>query len=748
MKNSLYLLGTITLLIFLLTSTSNFAQQDRGIIRGFIADSTSGEMLPYANIYINEIKRGASTDHRGYFILASVPHNRLLTLRISYVGYETKNVLIRAELYGVTDIRVELKPISVQLQTIEKVGERVAKENATDLSLQKLAIRDLESLPKGIELDIFRALQNLPGVQTAGDVSARFYVRGSASNQNLVLLDNIPIYNPFHALGMFSAIDPDMVSTVEFFKGGFPSDYSGRLSSVLKVVTRDGNRNKVSAKGSISLLTAKGLVEGPIPNGSFIASFRKNYSDKILKKFRNNNSIPADFYDLFVKLNYSNNDVVKDAKFSVSAFHSSDQVLNNNLRREDFKWSNSTFNFSYFQISDSPLLYQIDIGMSNFKGARIPNQSGAKGVENEVNDLIMKMDFNYVYDSKDELAGGFKISEVRTKLLLENFRGQVNDIGSHGTNISVYLHYKYLRDAAFGAVFGTRINATRLAGGGPAYFFEPRASFTYRIIPELAFKGSWGIFMQDLSTISDENEIVTVFEPWLITPLYLEPSSSIHYISGFEYTPSAALSFTLEAYYKLMHNIVVVNDKKYFHSDPDLITGKGEAYGLEFYSRYLEEPLNISASYSLSWSFKDVNNIRYAPRYDSRHTVNLSFEYNLGLGWSTSAVWTYSSGLPFTQIAGYYEKLNIDNIYNSDYLLENYSPSIILSNINLGRLPDYHRLDLNLSKKFQIGGFKFTIDLSALNVYNRKNLFYFRRDTGERVDMLPFLPSASIKVEL
>jgi len=748
MKNSLYLLGTITLLIFLLTSTSNFAQQDRGIIRGFIADSTSGEMLPYANIYINEIKRGASTDHRGYFILASVPHNRLLTLRISYVGYETKNVLIRAELYGVTDIRVELKPISVQLQTIEKVGERVAKENATDLSLQKLAIRDLESLPKGIELDIFRALQNLPGVQTAGDVSARFYVRGSASNQNLVLLDNIPIYNPFHALGMFSAIDPDMVSTVEFFKGGFPSDYSGRLSSVLKVVTRDGNRNKVSAKGSISLLTAKGLVEGPIPNGSFIASFRKNYSDKILKKFRNNNSIPADFYDLFVKLNYSNNDVVKDAKFSVSAFHSSDKVLNNNLRREDFKWSNSTFNFSYFQISDSPLLYQIDIGMSNFKGARIPNQSGAKGVENEVNDLIMKMDFNYVYDSKDELAGGFKISEVRTKLLLENFRGQVNDIGSHGTNISVYLHYKYLRDAAFGAVFGTRINATRLAGGGPAYFFEPRASFTYRIIPELAFKGSWGIFMQDLSTISDENEIVTVFEPWLITPLYLEPSSSIHYISGFEYTPSAALSFTLEAYYKLMHNIVVVNDKKYFHSDPDLITGKGEAYGLEFYSRYLEEPLNISASYSLSWSFKDVNNIRYAPRYDSRHTVNLSFEYNLGLGWSTSAVWTYSSGLPFTQIAGYYEKLNIDNIYNSDYLLENYSPSIILSNINLGRLPDYHRLDLNLSKKFQIGGFKFTIDLSALNVYNRKNLFYFRRDTGERVDMLPFLPSASIKVEL
>jgi hypothetical protein len=734
--------------VLLFLASSFILGQNRGMLRGFVADSTSGESLPYANIFIPELNRGASTDHRGFFLMASLPHDELLTVIISYIGYESKEFLIRAEPYVVTDIRVQLKPVSIQLQTIEKIGERVAKENATDLSLQKLAIRDIENLPKGVELDIFRALQNLPGVQTAGDVSARFYVRGSSSNQNLVLLDNIPIYNPFHALGIFSAIDPDMVSTVEFYKGGFPAEYSGRLSSVLKVVTRDGNRNNLSAKGSLSILTAKGLVEGPIPGGSFIASFRKNYSDRVLKRFRNNNALPADFYDLFAKVNYQDDEFMQDAKFTASLFHSSDKVMNNNVKREDFKWNNTTFGLNYFQISDSPLFYQVEVAYSNFGGERIPNESGAKGVMNEINDVLMRMDFNYVYDSKDELSGGFRISEVNTKLILENFRGQKKDIGSKGTNISAYLRYKLLRWPALGLDFGSRLNLTRLAGGGSSYFYEPRLSATIRLVPELAFKASWGIFMQDLSTISDENEVVTIFEPWIITPRYLQPSSAIHYISGFEFTPSPDLSISLEGYYKLLQNISVLNEQKFFPLDRDLLPGKGEAYGLEFLSRYMRAPINFSASYSLAYAFKDVNGIRYAPRYDSRHTVNLSLEYDFGYGWVASALWTYTSGMPFTQIAGYYERLTIDELEPGQSFLNSYNPFILLAERNAGRLPDYHRLDLSISKKIQINNVKLNFDVSALNVYNRKNLFYFRRDTGERVDMLPFFPTATVKVEL
>jgi hypothetical protein len=305
-----------------------------------------------------------------------------------------------------------------------------------------------------------------------------------------------------------------------------------------------------------------------------------------------------------------------------------------------------------------------------------------------------------------------------------------------------------LRWSWLGADIGSRLNATRLAGGGPAYFFEPRASFTIRLMPQLAFKSSWGIFLQDLVTISDENEVVTIFEPWLITPYYLDPSNSTHYISGFEFTPTENFTFNVEGYYKIVKNLAIVNENKFFQDDRDFIPGTGESYGLETQSRFAAFPFSLTASYSLMWAFKDVNGIRYAPRYDSRHNVNLSAEYDFGAGWTASIAWSYSSGLPFTQIASYYDKLSIDDLSGGGYLLESYVPFILLGERSIGRLPDYHRLDLNLSKRIQVGNFKLYFDLSVLNAYNRKNLFYFKRDTGERVDMLPFLPSASIKVEL
>lgn len=744
MKRFLLIFFLIPLLI--INPTFLFSQ-DKGILRGFVADSLSGEALPYANVYIKELNRGVQTDFRGYFIIAALPYRRI-SVTASFIGYKSKEYVVIVDPFKVTDLKFLLTPTSIQMKTIEQVGQRIAKENATDLSLQKIGIREIENLPKGIELDIFRSLQNMPGVQTAGDVSAKFYVRGSASNENLVLLDDTPIYNPFHALGIFSSIDPDMVNSMEFYKGGFPAEYSSRLSSVVKVVSKDGNKNNFSGKASLSLLTAKLLLEGPIPNGSFILSGRKNYSDYVLKKFRNNNSIPADFHDIFFKVNYSNNNFMKDAKWTFSVFSSKDKILNNNPKREDFKWQNGTMSLSYFQLSDSPLFYNVEITLSNFKGERIPNASGSKYVYNEISDGTMRVDFSYVYDSKDELSGGFKISEVHTKLSLENFRNQLNETLAHGANVSVFLKYKLLRWSNFGLDLGTRANATRLAGGGPAYFFEPRASFTYRFIPQIALKSSWGIYLQDLVTVSDENEVVSVFEPWIITPLYLMPSSAIHYIGGFEILPTDFLTLNIEAYYKLQKNLAIVNEKKFFASDPDLIHGDGESYGVEFFSKLTTDDINFTAAYSLMYSFKTVNGFSYAPRYDSRHNVNLSLEYDLGLGFSASAVWTYSSGLPFTQIAGYYDKLNVDDLTGQNFLLDNYNPFIILGEKNLGRLPDYHRLDLSITKKFVLSNFKFTIDLSAINVYNRKNLFYFRRDTGERVDMLPFLPSASIKVEL
>ena len=201
-------------LILLLTLSFSSIAQQTGTLRGFVTDSLSGEVLPYSNILIEETSFGTSTDLRGSFTITGIPANKEYSVRITYVGYDAKFIKVFIRPNEVVQVNVPLAESTIKLQEIEKIGEKVHHANETDLGLQKLSVRELEMLPKGVETDIFRSLQFLPGVQTTGDVSARYYVRGGASDQNLVLLNGIPLYNPFHALGLFSIIDPEMINVL------------------------------------------------------------------------------------------------------------------------------------------------------------------------------------------------------------------------------------------------------------------------------------------------------------------------------------------------------------------------------------------------------------------------------------------------------------------------------------------------------------------------------------------------------
>ena len=271
------LFWNILIVIFFLDFYQTPAQRI-GTVRGVVTDSTSGEALAYGNAVIEELNIGSSTDSKGYFIITSVPANKNYRLTVSYIGYQKKTIYIFIGENKITEVRFELVPKELQLETIEKIGEKVIEENATDLGLHRIALKDLEMLPKGVETDIFRSLQYLPGVSATGDFSAKYYVRGGSSDQNLVLLDGVTIYNPFHALGIFSVVDPEMINSAEFYKGGFPPEHGGRLSSILNIVTKEGNKFNFGGKASLSFLTAKALIEGPIPDGSFIVTGRKNYS--------------------------------------------------------------------------------------------------------------------------------------------------------------------------------------------------------------------------------------------------------------------------------------------------------------------------------------------------------------------------------------------------------------------------------------------------------------------------------------
>lgn len=742
-KSTIFLL---LLVIITFSVTPSIKSQGFGKLRGFVTDSTNGEALAYGNVFIQELKTGTSTDARGYYIINNIPVGNNYTVIVSYLGYQTQEKKVSITANKITQLNITLIPESLELQAVEKIGEKITEKNSTDIGLQKLTLRQLEVLPKGVETDVFRSLQYLPGVQATGDVSAKYYVRGGTGDQNLVLLNGVTIYNPFHALGLFSVIDPEMINSLEFYKGGFAAEYGGRISSVLSVITKDGNKNKYSLKASSSYLTGKALVEGPIPHGSFMFTGRKSYSNDILKKFLNDQNVPLDFYDASFKVNYSNPDLIDNGKFLLFGFISGDKLNSPNPSEEDFNWSTNLIGFEWFQVHNAPLYSKVGISLSRFDGEVIPNLSKLKPRKNFVSDFSGTMDFTYLQDSEDEISAGFHFKILSTNLEIVNQKGIQSEIESFGGNFTLYGKYKLLRYDNFGADAGLRVNSGLNSNQG--FYFEPRLSLTYRPFDDIAIKAAWGIYQQEVTAVTDENEVISLFDPWIIIPNYLKSSQSIHYIGGIDYDMFSELSLKLEGYYKRTIHLPIVNDEKAFEFEPDLVSGKGESYGIEFTAKYSSLPVNFIVSYALGYAYKQLEAFIYYPKYDVRHSVNTSLEYHFTNDWSASIVWSFSSGLPFTRLIGYYDKYFISGFYSSSFQNGYYQPYPILGDKNLGRLPVYHRLDFNLSKKFSFSFLNFYLDINLINIYNRKNIFYFKRDTGERVNMLPFLPTATLKIEI
>lgn len=741
--NRFLILSSFVILIF----CSSVFGQEYGKLRGFVTDSTSGEALVFCNVYIQELNAGAPTNERGLFLINNLPANRKYNALVSYVGYKSKIISVEILPEEITQVDIELSPLSIELQVIEKIGEKVVEKNTTDLSLERISVRELEVLPKGVETDVLRSLQFIPGVSATGDVSGYYYVRGSGSDQNLLLVNGIEIYNSYHSLGLFSTIDPEMINSIEFYKGGFTSEYGGRMASVLDIVSKDGNKNRFGVKSAVSFLTVKALVEGPIPNGSFIITGRKSHNSDVLKNFLNEKTVPIDFYDVSFKINYSSKEIFEHAKFSVFGLMSNDVIDYNKYEREKLGWKNEIIGFEWLQVYDVPLYSRLGLSISNFEGEIIPNLSVLKPRFNQVKDLSLCFDLNAVFDTKDEIETGLKIKVLDTRFTQSNQIGATTNLEKYAGNLSIYGKYKFLRFDKFGVDIGMRMNLSGLNSNGGGKL-EPRVSLTYRIFDFLSLKAAAGIYIQEITTLSDEDELILPFDPWIILPDYLEPSKAIHYNAGMNLYISDGFSFSAEAYYKNINHLPIVNDQKFLTSDPDLISGSGESYGWEFSIDYNVHPFNISTSYTLSWAFKEFDSWVYYPRYDARHAGNIIVEFNIGSGWIASSVWNFSSGYPFTQLVGYYDKFYLNNIHSSGAETGELLPYSILGDRNLGRLPSYHRLDLSLTKKLQVWLTNIEIGLSAINVYNRANIFYFNRSTNEIVNMLPFLFTATLKLEI
>jgi hypothetical protein len=736
----------IFLSVLVLSGIVKTNAQNYGTLRGFVTDSSNGEVLAYTTIYIQETKQGSTTDTRGFYSIPSIPVG-MHSVVFSFVGYFPKVVEVRIRTDKITEFSVQLLPGSVNYNAVVKIGEMIKKPNENDAGLYNLTGREIQVVPKGIEADVMRSLQMIPGVKTSNDVSSRYYVRGGGSDQNLVLLDGVTIYNPYHALGIFSIIDPEIINNVQFYKGTFPAEYGGRLSSVMNIKTNDGNKYRYTGSANASFLTGKVSLEGPIPSGSFILTGRKSYFGEVMKNFLNNKTAPFDFYDLNMKLNYANDNMLKNSKFTVKTLISNDNIKYGDPKLADYSFSNNLFGIDYYQVWEKPLYSYISFSVSNYHAAVLPNFSQAKERINDIKEFAWNNNFTFLFNSRDELGLGLQVKTFSSDLNYQNRLSNFVTYGDFGANFDFYAKYKFLRFENFGLEAGVRICPVTLTILSSQLLF-PNVSLTYRIFPELAFKAAWGIYKQEIMAYTDDNDVVSIFEPYLIIPSYLSPSKAIHYMAGFDINLSPFFSMQIESYYKSLLHIVDINQNKVFASDPDLISTDGESYGLEYTAKYSDEKIFTSVGYTLAWAFKGIDAVRYFPRYDSRHQIDILVGWDFGAGWKASAVWTLNTGRPYTQSTGFYDKTYIENFWDQFLTLEPTKAYALLDGKNAARLPVYHRLDMSLSKEFVLFFMKMTLEVNIMNVYNRQNIFYFDRSTGERINMLPFLPTVSLRVDI
>jgi len=735
----------IFIISFLFIQNSEIFCQQTGSLRGFLTDSTNGEAIIYANVVIKDVDRGSSTDKNGYFFIPAIPPGKR-TVIISYLGYTTKTVSAVIIDGKITELDLKLSPSSIKLNELQVVADKMVRQNETDLGLQKITAKEIEYTPANVESDVFKIIQASPGVSSTGDVTSRYYVRGGGGDQNEVLLNGVTLYNPFHALGIFSSIDPEMISGLEFYKGGFEPKYGNRLSSILNVITKDGNKNEFAATGQASMLAGKLMLEGPIPDGSFIVTARKSYYTDILKNFLNDKSAPFDFYDLSFKVNYSNPYFDKGSKFIVHGFYSNDFINNDNPLKENYLTENLILGGIWRRVWSSPLFSVFNVSYSGYKAKVDANLSEAKPRENTLDDISMNFDFTYVYQSKDELQFGVQNKFLSSSLKQENLLNKTTTFDQTGWDLSIYFNYKFYRWEKVGLDLGFRSKLSGLSKNRP-FLIEPRFSFTYLPSSLIAFKFAGGWYSQEVVTLTNENELISIYEPWIIVPNYLNSPQAIHLITGIKTYFTENLTLEVETYYKSVSNLFDVNSRKYDARFFDYKNLDGESYGADAQLKLNSSPLYFTASYSLSWSFKIDDGYKFSPRYDRRHTVNILLAYDLGADWETSATWNFASGMPFTPVAGFYDRL-----YNENdppyYFNDNYIPSTIWGNKNSKRLPVYHRMDLSLSKKLQIHLADITLGVSVINIYNRQNIFYFDKKTGEQINMLPVMPSAFVKVKI
>ncbi len=771
-------------LLLLISGFTFFAQEQLATVRGSVYTEKGHQPILFTNVQLEGTSYGAVTDVNGYFTISKLPPGKY-TILITYIGYDTLRQQVSLKKGQIYTNKFYLKQGAYEISGATITAEKQTRQNDPTISVTKISTKQLSRIPSiGGQPDIAQYLQVVPGVVFTGDQGGQLYIRGGTPVQNLVLLDGMIVYNPFHSIGLFSFFDADIIASADVYTGGFGAEYGGRISSVMDIRTRYGNPTRFAGKVDMNTFGSKLLIEGPLAKAkdnnsgsvSYLLSAKNSYIDKtaptLYPYVNDGNGLPFTFADYYGKLSFN---TANGTRADIFGFNFNDQVSYHTIQNYAWKSYGGGMRFTIVP-GASPMLLSGNISYSNYfieltDGSLNPRSS-------EVGGFNMGLDFTYFF-GKQRLKYGVEMKGFNTDFIYYNSLDRKLSQKESTTEIAGFVTGRL----SYGNLSHTKVKGSNkiprviiLPGFRIHYYaslantsLEPRLQMKYNISPDLRLKFAGGLYSQNLISTASDRDVVNLFYGFISGPENL-PSTfngkdvttklqkAKHLILGAEYDWGRKLTVNVEGYLKWYDQLTNINRNKVFDDTPDysdkpdmlkkdFVIETGLSRGVDVSLKYDYRRLYIWLVYSLGFNTRYDGIVEYAPHFDRRHNVNFMATYNFGKShtWELSARWNFGSGFPFTPTLGNYEQMSFTGGIGTDYTTTNGEVGILYGDLGSKRLPSYHRLDLSVKKKFVLGeNTLLEVNFSVTNVYNRNNIFYIDRITNERVDQLPFLPSLGL----
>jgi hypothetical protein len=789
MKDYIQMLAIVSLLL-----VSNIVHAQKGGVRGSVSDKESGEPIIGATLFLEGTSYGAATDIEGFYTIAGVPAGEYV-LVARYLGYDSVAIpiVVKSNLVA-TNVRMEESSTDVGIG-VEVRADREAARNDVKISVVRITPKDIKKIPAaGGEADFAQYLQVLPGVVSTGDQGGQLYIRGGAPVQNLILLDGMTLFNAFHSIGFFSVFETEIIRTADVYTGGFSAKYGGRSSAVIDIKTRAGNKKRLAGMLNVNPFVVKGLIEGPIiklneetgSSLSFLATIKHSYlneSSRALYSYANEQGVlPYNFTDGHAKISYSGGN---GSFVNAFGFYHTDRVRFEDLASYDWDAWGTGLDFKIVP-GKAKFVMNGALAYSTYSANFLEEGNSSKVRQSDVGSFNGNMNFTYYLPKSRVLTFGVALNTMSTQFQYSTTQDvsitQGGDSPQNNTEAGLFAHFK----GRFGpVVIEPSIRMQAYASLGEVRI-EPRLGLKWNITDWLRFKAAGGLYSQNLISSVDERDIVNLFVGFLGGPddgvfrlddgNYLKTTTklqtSIHAIAGFEIDAGRNLTFNLEPYYKWFPQIVALNRNRTSDTrDKNFIAEVGAAYGIDFSGTYEKDQLYLYAAYSLGYVTRDDGEQTFFAHFDRRHNVNFVGSYQFRIGkekpsdrggkvikpteypFEVGVRWNLGSGFPFTRTQGFYANQTFQDGINTNYLTDNNEPNTNLGviyedDINQGRLPYYHRLDLSFKYTIDlVKHIKMTIAASVTNTYNRENIFYFDRIEYKRINQLPIMPALNINIK-